>query len=1533
MDPLTLARQVEERYQRYLKTMFYFRDPDLRESFAQALGAGHLRQGPFLEATPIFKKGDTPRALFTRLLGSAPDEGFIQALEGDRPLHIHQQWAIERVDRGHNVIVATGTGSGKTEAFLYPILLHLYRQHQAGMLGAGVRALILYPMNALANDQRDRLNAICTKLAATPSSFQFTFGQYIGETPEGEKETRRLTSRFGELKTRAEMRHAPPHLLLTNYSMLEYLLIRPDDSPLFDEGHARWWTFLVLDEAHLYRGARGIEMGMLIRRLKQRLREGGCAGEFRCIATSATLVGKEKDKQAVAQFAAELFGEPFTEQDVILGETEAIEESSSTCLLPGDYATLARGERQTIEPVARKVGVDVNASEAVDQIIKKTLQADKRAADLRRLITENPLPVQVVADQVFQDVPPAQRSEGLITLVELLTRTRDPLTQPPLLSARYHLFLRSLEGAYIQFLPQKRILLEKNQGDPAMAVFEIALCRECGQHYLVAPKNFKGGKVSEAIRDPSHDQFGATFLRPIENDLVNEDEEQSTSVAEVYQLCVRCGQASKDNPGCGHDDLIRVLKEPSHDDDNRADQIKRCGVCGYNAAGHDPVREIVHGTDGPHAVIATTLYQNLERKKVLAFADGRQEAAFFAWYLDQSYRDILSRNLFLRVAQSFTEFPSGGIALATIADRAASQFRDAFKESETDDEPTIRKNIWRALYREFLTEERRLSLEGVGLVRWSIEFPAWFKIPDILRQPPWSLTEDQARDLIVLLLDTMRARYAVELKCKGDVRLTWQDLGLSRAQTRFRIGDPHRQENIISWNGNGTRGQRAGWLNKLAQGKVEPSLIDQTLREIWHALTLDAGTPLLERIDDARRLNPDWWRLRLVPEDEKIFECQVCGQIQTMSIHGICVRRGCPGILRETTRRHLEPNHYRILYEDTLPGSLVTEEHTAQLEHTKAHEFQQRFKEGKIHVLSCSTTFELGVDLGDLDTVFLRNVPPESFNYAQRVGRVARRLGRPGFVVTYCRRNPHDLYHFNEPYRMLRGEMRPPTLALRNAKIVTRHIAAIAFSAFFRANRDRFGNVEKLCQDIAQPSAVTDLRNFLQQHRHTLEASLRNIVPPEIADEVGLSDGTWIEKIAGEASRYAAAEAELSSDYQNALRVRNEAAQRFEAGPMEWAKRRLETIAKEDTLSFLSRKAVIPKYGFPVDVVELDTHRTSNAESSAVSLQRDLSIAISEFAPSSELVANKKVWKSYGLKKVAEREWERYWYARCPTHARFERKRYAQGEARPSFTKCCNQMSVTLEYVEPRFGFVTENTRPKDPTARPMRVFTTRPYFVGFQDGKDKMDEPLNAVVSVTRVSPGIMVVVCEGRRGQGFYLCNRCGAGFQNMKQFAKGHKTPYGQDCSARPDTLRAVMLGHELLTDVLKLQFQLPSPTTELTWLAFALAYALVEGAAEILDVPATDLSATVAYAHNSTLPPPIVLFDNVPGGAGLVARLQNKNALKRCLEAAQERVSGKCGCREEDSCYGCLRNYRNQFAHQHLKRGLALHYLESVLTQWR
>jgi hypothetical protein len=190
------------------------------------------------------------------------------------------------------------------------------------------------------------------------------------------------------------------------------------------------------------------------------------------------------------------------------------------------------------------------------------------------------------------------------------------------------------------------------------------------------------------------------------------------------------------------------------------------------------------------------------------------------------------------------------------------------------------------------------------------------------------------------------------------------------------------------------------------------------------------------------------------------------------------------------------------------------------------------------------------------------------------------------------------------------------------------------------------------------------------------------------------------------------------------------------------------------------------------------------------------------------------------------------------------------------------------------------------------------------------------------------MVVLCEGRRQELFYICKTCGAGFQ--KKSLKSHKSPYGQECNG---TLEHVSLGHEFETDVLQLQFhRFPEQKTlDPIWFAYSLAYALVEGAAEVLEIPSTDLNATVKYGNQNTIPP-IILYDNVPGGAGLVAHLEKENILKACLEAALVRTSGKCGCDESTSCYGCLRNYRNQFAHQNLQRGPVMRYLKVLLSEW-
>ncbi|MEW5798568.1 MAG: DEAD/DEAH box helicase [Bacteroidota bacterium] len=1560
MNPTELATTIEDRYRRYLRTTFYFRDPILRKSFEDALEhEGSLSKGPYLEATPVFKKGKTSRELFKELLGTLPEEGFLKAT--DKELYLHQEEAIRKVLQGRNVVVATGTGSGKTEAFLYPILLSLYQDFRQGLFNSniGVRALVLYPMNALVNDQRDRLGSkdektpgICRLLELHHSPFSFTYGQYTGDTPEDENDSYRgaknkIAERYsGELVLREEMRKTPPHILLTNYSMLEYLLLRPDDSPLFDNGRAEYWTYLVLDEAHQYRGSKGIEMAMLIRRLKQRLRNGGNNSRFRCIATSATIAGGKDDRGKVAQFASELFGESFEQDDVILGETESLPDTG-TIEIPTELYSILKENLQTGDSIgasmvelANRFDVTISGQEKPAELIGKLLQRDIRTVTLRNKITASPVPVTTLSHELFPELPPEKQIAALVDLIDISLNSIDEITKSPLISARYHLFLRSLEGAMITYYPEKRLFLNRQSDSDGYKSFEVALCRECGQHYFVG-KNFEGNLV-EAIRDPGREDFGAEYYLPLEgetSEVENSDDDEKNSNLHFYDLCLRCSSISLANNGisnlqCGHSEIIRVVAQEPTSTTNGEDKAPKCIVCGYSGA--DPVREVLYGTDGPHAVIATTLHQYLpsDRKKVLAFADGRQEAAFFAWYLQQSYIDIRNRNL-INQAVSETAFESNeGLSLRDLA----KDLRNIFKESKVFESPRsdreLLKEAWIALYREFLTDEPRISLEGVGLVRWTIDWPKDFEIPQILLQPPWSLTQKEALNLIVLLFTYMRRERCVEIQTDDSVSISWPDLSLQVPQRATQLVKARNAKYMNSWKGKNTA--RAGLLKRILSNSVPKeqieSLVEDALTQIWEAIRNwnnkhSSNERFLIRVGDAERINPDWWRVFPIKETESVFQCDACGRVTTISIRNVCPRHKCPGTLQQITinATDLSKNHYRVLYQEKLPARIIVEEHTAQIDKEKAREFQNDFKKNRIDVLSCSTTFEVGVDLGDLDVIFLRNVPPEAFNYAQRVGRAGRRKGFPGIAITYSRRSPHDLYHFTEPLQMIKGVTRPPSLSLRNEKIILRHITAIALSKYFRANPSRFDSVQTFVGDFQSPTGVSNILKFLNANRTELEKSLLHVVPTEVAVKVGLQDGSWIEEIAGSKSRLNLAEAEVCSDYCELRNLRQSA---FDSGNDEmvkWAGARAKTIADEDIISFLSRKTIIPKYGFPVDVVELETHsiKNQNQKSTETSLQRDLSIAIAEFAPTSKLIANKKEWTSAGLKRVAGKEWERRIYARCTIHNFY--RQWAVNE-NPQISDCCDRI-VRSEYIDPIFGFVTSKGGPEEPKGRPQKSFTTRPYFVGFNVAEPSIIK--FGGVEVSKAVPAKMVVLCEGRRGQGFRICTTCGAGYKHLtKKLMKEHLSPLGLKCTGQ--WTKEISFGHEFETDVVRVKFLLRPDESDLIWFSYSLAYALVEGIAYTLEVPSSDLNATVEHAQEVGVVPPIILYDNVPGGAGLVARLEEKTTLEEALKIAYERVS-RCACDENESCYACLRNYRNQFAHEHLQRGPVAKYLNRLIKQ--
>ena len=1400
--------KIRERYENYLKTSFFFKDPNLRSSFQAALReGGSLLQEPYPEPTRVFKTGMNARDLVKDCFHAQGTDLFPALI--DSPLYVHQEMAIRYSHlTQRNVVVATGTASGKTESFLYPILFELYRQHLAGELNEpGVRALILYPMNALANDQRERLGNICKALRDSASSFEPGFGQYTGQTPENTKDSRRNAAvreeeRLpGELIFRDEMRISPPHILLTNYSMLEYLLIRPDDSPLFDGDRGKHWQFIVLDEAHQYRGAKGMEMGMLVRRLKQRLRNGGRKDSFRCIATSATISsGKgEKDRKSVAGFAEELFGEPFHSSQVIFG----------------------------------------------DSVQTKDVEAPRR----------------------------------------------------------YHAFLRALEGAFLVHWEgmDKVVLNRKSESNVEKNAepLEIALCRECGQHYYVGRD--QGGRLREAIRDPSQANYGVEYYLPTED-------------GATHTLCRCCGELSTSGLACNCDAAILVKQCESHKD--HPDQISQCESCGYQRGGiGDPVQEIVHGSDGPNAVIATALHELLpvDKRKVLTFADSRQEAAFFAWYVEDSYRKLRDRNLILRAMKAGRVDPEG-LSVDDLSNRLLKHWETATLFKTTDTSESKHRQILSSIYGEALTDERRLSLEGVGLVRWFIAIPDDLAIPDLLRNPPWSLSNEEARLLIARLLNEFRVRNAISLP-DGPGVPPWGDVSTWPQQAYSQ--DPRgSRRNVSQWGGAESAVVKhflPGLIKDIGLSDEEKrSASKELMSRLWKALR-ERGRSRYEDeqvlIPGAKngtfRLNSRWLRIALAKSDE-IWECDTCASISTYNIRAVCPRNRCPGRLSPVNQAHLAKNHYRILYElADLPSVLRAEEHTAQIESDEARRRQERFKNGETHLLSSSTTFEVGVDLGNLDSVFLRNVPPEPFNYTQRVGRAGRR-DTPGLALTYCRRNPHDLYHYENPVdRVIEGRVHPPRLTITNSKIIIRHMIASVLSAFFKEHKVRFKNVSEFIGDWSSPRAASDVRAFCDGSE-SLVSNLHNIVPEIMYQKAGLTDGVWIELIAGQQSRLAVVEEEVCADYHELEDAKNIL---IAEQPSKWTtkveqiQRRIKTITEEPTLNLLSRKAVIPKYGFPVDVVELDTRSQLNNKT-GVSLQRDLSQAIAEYAPGGKVVANKLEWESCGVKVVQGKAFPVRYYDYDDARSF---RQWNEGDP------CLPSGVPQYKYLIPEFGFVTPlYEKPKEPRGRTRRLYTTRPFFREF--GQDSQPETKSILgVQMTRAVPGTLVILCEGRNRAGFYICRSCGAHMTGPKS---EHKSPSGTSCRG---TLERFSLGHELVTDVVRLQF----PQLADVWEAYSLAYAVLLGTAETLDVPNSDMNVTITGGHTPG-ETAIVLYDNVPGGAGLVAQLEQDDVFREMLQNAWKRVRGKCGC--DTSCYGCLRSYRNQFAHPYLDRTRALAFLE-------
>lgn len=1612
LNPVAATEAIAQSYRSYLATVFPLQDRRLQMQLKSELNrTEYLVKGPILEATPPFASGASLARLVEEgvlprdLLKVPPD-----LLPPERPLYVHQEEAIRKaVGQRRNLIIATGTGSGKTECFLIPILSHLLRQRQKGALGPGVRALLLYPLNALANDQLERLRRL---LRAFPD---VTFGRYTGETlykrSEALSQYRRVTGGEdplpNECLSREEMHESPPHILLTNYAMLEYLLIRPEDHVFFDGPHAQEWRFLVLDEVHTYSGAKGTEVAMLVRRLKDRV-VGGQAGRIQCIGTSATL-GTREDLRAIADFAQNLFGEEFVweedhpeRQDVIHATRQPMQiGGAATIQLPPQVWITWRDVVQSGRPateglqkmreVAERHGIPaaflheaVQAARGNYGIFVRSVLAQERSVhQLVLILQEGPEYFDRLAEKIFGVQPEAR--QALAALVDLVVRARRSPEDQPLVPVRYHLFVRAMEGAFAAFWPEPRLLLDRHeslvQNGVRGQVFEIAACRQCGVTYVVGETRGMDGDRrilaqpgSESAENPDRLEYYLVLgpsgeVPPDEDDLSADPDSTGFTELEAFILCASCGgleRPGEQTPGCSCPPEARmpVRRVPAWKGD-----VHACPACGRRSSS-GLVRRLLVGHDAAASVVATALYQHLppERlekstveapsmedawipqggtvsadlgdgpmsegpRRLLVFSDSRQDAAFFAPYLQRTYNRMLHRNMIWRTVQRHRERV---IRQAWRVDDLVLPLQRTAEESGLLEGLSAAKReaeMWRWILDEMLAQDRRQSLEGLGLLGFVIARPdRWQAPPPLLA---WGLNEDEVWTLYQVLLDSFRMRGAI---CFPE-GVSLQDEGVAPRPREFFFTDGMTGQGVLSWSptGRGRMNGRLDYVMRVIRLGLGRELSEgehlEALRGIWRSLQLEhSGSPWATMFT-ARRLpgggfgyqmQPSAWQVVCGSGAAAWYRCSKCQNLTLLNLRGVCPTYRCDGTLQPfDPDAEFAPNHYRRLYQTMRPAPLIVEEHTAQLTGQAASELQRRFVQGEVNVLSCSTTFEMGVDVGQLEAVFLRNVPPSAANYVQRAGRAGRRTEAAAFAVTYAQRRPHDLAHFHDPKMLVSGRIRAPHIEVRNEKIIRRHMYAVALAAFFRYAPDTFGTVGTFFFERQGPEA---LHGFLAGRPVQVLEALRRIVPAELQGQLRIDDWAWVDDLlnqdrgaltlAAEAVRQDVAE--LEEIYQKLVAERR---------PSDHILKVLNTIRDRDLISFLSSYNVIPKYGFPVDVVELDVKGRS-PEADRLELTRDLRIALSEYAPGSQVVAAGRVWTSRYLRTRVNKAWDRYRYAVCKHCNHYQRVRAEVGRL-PAECQACGQPlpgTAIRQFVTPLFGFVAERGRPALPgEERPRRTYTSRVFFSG-ETGRQLNRIHLTLGEFTVEVVPSLAGKMAVINRS-GFRICPSCGFGVAHGEPVPRSHDRPWGGQCTG---TLHQYDLGHEFTTDILEIRLRGPLPGDTGFW--YSLLYALLEGASTALGIERDDLDGCLYPNAGDPARPALILFDDVPGGAAHCTRIGSRaETLLDVMQEAYRRLRNcTCGGPEANaSCYGCLRHYRNQFCHEQLNRGRAIVVLQQLL----
>ncbi|MDI3484802.1 MAG: hypothetical protein PWQ50_22 [Methanolobus sp.] len=1605
LDPIETTEHITTMYCSYLRNVLQISDPLLQEQFITELDPLKFVKGPILEITQPFETGNDLNELIQEgVLSNEFRNLNCETLSLDRPLYKHQENAIRKiVTKGRNVVVATGTGSGKTETFMLPVLNHLLEQNEHGNLTPGVRALLLYPMNALANDQLKRLRELLKNYP------DITFGRYTGETEERQKNAEEIFRKMhktapleNELISREEMKKNPPHILLTNYAMLEYLLLRPSDNVFFDGEYANEWKFIVIDEAHTYTGAKGIETAMLLRRLKDRV-VGSVEGTLRCILTSATLGSGIDSYDDVSKFASNLFSEPFEQQDIVeaVRKQRDYEEpwGQPSTFLYTEWQKIINGKSNDKLSLLIETGKQYGVPEHIlsnslnkadndyKSFLYHVLKGDEKLIQLQRSLEDNgSRSITDVAETMFSD---SEKSRDLVvSLVDLAVKARSHIGDQPLVPARYHLFVRSIEGAYLSFLPEKRVFLERREvvkhENKKYPVFEIGNCRNCGAIYLIGETEVDS-EGNKYFKQPGNlyfeDDNKLEYYLILDNNVqISPDNEDENVEGEVefdpestFDLCPTCGSIGRSTLvtslcSCGQDNYIKLNRVSS-----KNGMVHKCPACTKTNSRSTIVNRFLQSKDAIASVLATSLYQQMPEREInvnsvpseeqehdewmpktyqnpsssdvdkdsrqlLVFSDNRQDAAFFAPYLNRTYSKVLRRHLILKtIKDNELKIIQNGWHISDLVTPLKKEIEqmNLFPEMSSQ---SCENEAWKWILFELLNVDGGFGLEGLGCIGFTLIKPANWSAPSPLKKEPWNLSDDEVWTLYQIMLKTLRDHAALDFPYSVDSHDEFFEP--KNQQRYFRLSGSSKIPKIVSWLPSKGFNSRLDFLLRISkQLGIEYSRDEcmKLLENIWRSIDIENSSGIwknhfvastIKKEGVVYQIDHRFWKLQagIVDQNVRWYLCNKCKRLTLYNLKGVCPTYRCEGTLEPCDPAEiLKDNHYRNLYFNLKPLRMRAEEHTAQLTSEAAAELQTQFMQGEVNVLSCSTTFELGVDVGVLESVFMRNVPPSAANYVQRAGRAGRRTDSTAFVLTFCKRSSHDLAHFNDPIKLVSGVVSTPHFEVENEKIVLRHVFATALAKFWMDNSDMFQKVQDFFFN-SDKNGPEMFKNYLDSKPDDLLESLKRIVPAKLYDTIDLDNWNWVSNLFDENNGVLLkAKDEVEHDVNTLSEIREINISKNISS--DYLLRSINTLKKRSLINYLSTHNVIPKYGFPVDVVELQIIHHSN-DGKKLELDRDLRIALSEYAPSSQVVAAGNLWTSRYLKKIPEREWPKYTYAVCDHCHRYQRILSELGEKLIVCESCNSPLEGRKKgtFIVPEFGFIVSNSKPQKPgDKRPERTYSTRTYYSGESKKNKDLVIPLKGLdLRAMSASHGKMAII-NNAGGKAFKICQWCGFAVLGNEEVPSPHKTSWGGECKGK---LVRCSLGHEYMTDILQLSFDGYENKDIGFW--FSLLYAFIEGAADAFDIDRQDLDGCLYPSIGEPNSFSLLLFDNVPGGAGHVKRIiQDETTIESLLKTTYQRMQG-CTCGGEDgdsSCYGCLRNYGNQFCHDELNRGKVINFLES------